>query len=302
MKLGRSAVIYFLTVNYYSTELIKSLITSIQKGVNRPYELLIVNNSPEDIAVHQLAGERIRVIEAGDNLGFGRGCNLGIRDVWERDRSGLVWLINPDATLDEGADQVVKTCLHNHPHLALLGTRIRNTSGEVWFAAGEFNRWTGYINHSDRSLEDTHQNSGKKTIQDSNEVSDVCETAWISGCSLVLNLSKFETCPTFDDSYFLYFEDADLCEQTLRQGHQIAITRQALVTHQVSAIIGKNTAFMYRHYTFGRLLFLWRYATKVGFFLYFAYLMAKIASLLVKAPDQARGRWQGVLAFFRYKA
>jgi hypothetical protein len=59
---------------------------------------------------------------------------------------------------------------------------------------------------------------------------------------------------------------------------------------------------MYRHYSFGRLLFLWRYATKVGFILYFAYLMAKILSLLVKAPDQAQGRWQGVLAFLRYKS
>lgn len=91
-------MIYFLTVNYYSTELIKSLITSIQAGITSPYKLLIVNNSPEDIAVHQLAGERIRVIEAGDNLGFGRGCNLGIGEVWERDHNGLVWLINPDAT------------------------------------------------------------------------------------------------------------------------------------------------------------------------------------------------------------
>lgn len=302
MSLGRSAMIYFLTVNYYSTELIKSLITSIQAGITSPYELLIVNNSPEDIAVHQLAGERIRVIEAGDNLGFGRGCNLGIGEVWERDHNGLVWLINPDATLDQGADQVVQTCLRNHPNLALLGTQIRNTSGEVWFAAGEFNRWTGYINHRDHPIENIRKESGKESGQALEGDTDICRTDWISGCSLVLNLSEFETCPTFNDSYFLYFEDADLCEQTLRQGHQIAITRQALVTHQVSAIIGKNTAFMYRHYTFGRLLFLWRYATKVGFFLYSAYLMAKIVSLSVKAPDQAQGRWQGVLAFFRYKA
>lgn len=295
-------MIYFLTVNYYSTELIKSLITSIQAGITSPYKLLIVNNSPEDIAVHQLAGERIRVIEAGDNLGFGRGCNLGIGEVWERDHNGLVWLINPDATLDQGADQVVQTCLRNHPNLALLGTQIRNTSGEVWFATGEFNRWTGYINHRDRPIEEIRKESSKESGQALEGDADICRTDWISGCSLVINLSKFETCPTFNDSYFLYFEDADLCEQTLRQGHQIAITRQALVTHQVSAIIGKNTAFMYRHYTFGRLLFLWRYATKVGFFLYSAYLMAKIVSLSAKAPDQAQGRWQGVLAFFRYKA
>ncbi len=286
-------MIYFLTVNYYSTELIKNLIASIQTGISSPYELLIVNNSPEETVVHQLTDQHIRVIEAGDNLGFGQGCNLGIRYVWERDRKALVWLINPDATLEEGADRIVQACLQKHPNVALLGTRIRNTSGEIWFAAGEFNPWTGYINHSDRPI----KNPGQGASEGFDEASSICKTAWISGCSLILNLSKFAVCPAFDPSYFLYFEDTDLCRTVIRQGHEIAITCQPLVTHQVSAIIGKNTAFMYRHYTFGRLLFLWRYATFSGFCLYFSYLIIKILSLLTKDFNQAKGRWQGITTF-----
>ncbi|NJL47615.1 MAG: glycosyltransferase family 2 protein [Leptolyngbyaceae cyanobacterium SM2_5_2] len=274
-----------MAVNYYSKDLISNLIASLAEGVASSYQLLIVNNSPEEASIHDLASNCITIIESGENLGFGRACNLGIQYAWQQSPQSLVWLINPDATLDAQADEFVQSCFSTHQSLAILGTQIRNTTGEIWFSAGEFNRWTGYINHRIAQPDDE------------SNTNSLSSTAWVSGCSLILNLARFRECPSFDPAYFLYFEDADLCERYTRQGYHLAITSKALVTHQVSAIIGKNVRFMFEHYTFGRLLFLWRYATFPGFSLYFLYLVLKILRLLPQHPDNARGRWQGMTRF-----
>lgn len=280
-------MIYFLTVNYYSAALIGQLIASISDNINSPYQVLIINNSPNEAEIHQLKSDCVDVIESGKNIGFGAACNLGIEQVYQMDSTALVWLINPDAVLDKQADVYVQSCLADHPSLAILGTQIRNTNGEIWFASGKFNPWTGYVNH------------GAAVESESNHLPDICPTDWVSGCSLIINLSCFSEPPTFDPSYFLYLEDADFCVRYTLQGYSIAITKAALVTHQVSAIIGKNTKFMFHHYTYGRLLFLRRHATLLGFGFYLAYLPVKILSLVFTDQENAKGRWLGIQDFFR---
>lgn len=279
-------MIYFITVNYHSVDLIKSLIASLQIGITSPYELLIVNNSPEESAIHQLAKDNIRMIEAGANLGFGQGCNLGIRDVWKRDRQGLVWLINPDATLDQGADQHIQQCLTENSTVAILGTKIRSSDGDIWFAEGTFNPWTGSLKHRDQAVNAQGHQSLTRPVQ------------WVTGCSLIINLSQFQQQPEFDKDYFLYAEDADLCLRYAKQGHTVAVTNKALVSHRVSSIIGRNQLSMYKNYTFGRLLLLKKHGTILGLSIYFIYsLIIAILYLSIKA-DQSKGRLQGIKQFF----
>jgi N-acetylglucosaminyl-diphospho-decaprenol L-rhamnosyltransferase len=282
-------MIYFVIVNYYSSELIKDLITSIQAGTTSSYEILIVNNSPEDLAVHQLISENICVIEAGNNIGFGQGCNLGIRDVWQRDRQGLVWLINPDATLDQGADQHIQQCFLENPTLAILGTKIRSSEGDIWFVEGTFNAWTGSLKHRNRAVNDEGDQALMRPVQ------------WVTGCSFIINLGQFQQQPEFAKDYFLYAEDADFCLRYAKQGYSIAVTNKALVSHKVSSIIGRNKAFMYKNYTFGRLLLLKKHGTILGLLTYLIYGLAVTILYLPIKADQSMGRLQGIKQFLQLK-
>lgn len=280
-------MIYFLTVNYYSTDLIKKLITTLQIGIASPYEFLIVNNSPKESTIHQLGRDNIRVIEAGANLGFGQGCNLGIRDVWERDRQGLVWLINPDATLDQGADKHIQKCFLEDPTIAILGTKIRSSEDKIWFAEGTFNPWTGSLKHRSRATHSDQNSSLTRSVQ------------WVTGCSLIINLGQFQKKPEFDKGYFLYSEDADFCLRYAKQGYSIKVTNKVLVSHDVSSIIRRNIIFMYKNYTFGRLLLIKKHGTTLGLLVYFAYsLIVAIIYLPIK-NDQAKGRLQGIDQFLQ---
>lgn len=282
-------MIYFVTVNYYSSALIQQLIASLKTGVSSPCELLIVNNSPEDNAIHQLTEDNICVIESGANLGFGQGCNLGIQNVWKRDPQGLVWLINPDATLDQGADIHIHQCLLENPNIAILGTKIRTTDGNIWFAEGSFNPWLGSLKHRNQAPISNCNQALTRASQ------------WVTGCSFIINLSQFQKAPEFDKNYFLYAEDADFCLRYAKQGYVISVASKALVSHRVSSIIGRNIIFMYKNYTFSRLLLLKKHGTILGLSIYFIYCLSIAILYLPIKADVSKGRLQGIKQFVQLK-
>ena len=94
-------IIYFLTVNYFSSALIERLLNSIRSTAPQTiaWKLVIVNNSPDDHQVKNLSIENVIVLEAKENRGFGSGCNLGINWIAQQSPEGIIWLINPDTYL-----------------------------------------------------------------------------------------------------------------------------------------------------------------------------------------------------------
>lgn len=275
-------MIYFITVNYYSTELIKKLIQSIELNIKSNYKVIIVNNSCLDISINQFKDySNVIIFNSEENLGFGRGCNLGINYVYDIDSKALVWLINPDATIHKNAKEYIFECLEQDPSIAILGTKIQDANERIWFSSGDFNDWTGKIKHKADYTENKKTRIG------------TVKSRWVCGCSLIINLARFEHCPNFDPNYFLYCEDTDLCERYYQRGYHIAITNHILVTHQVSSIIGKDPKNMYSHYTFSRLYFLQQHSTRLGLFIYITYTLIKICLLLPINLPIALGRWNG---------
>jgi len=279
-------MLYFLTVNFYSTALIATLLESLAAGITAPHHTLIVNNSPADQDLARLAGSGITRLEAGGNLGFGRACNLGLTHIWQQDPTAVVWLINPDARVDAGGDRAVLAALAADPDLAILGTQIRDDAGALWFGSGRFNPWTGALGHGPPP----NCSVGLTAI-----------TPWVTGCSVVLNLAAFEQCPQFDPAYFLYGEDAELCLRYRRQGYRVAVTAQVLVTHRASSIIGRNRQMMYRYYTWGRLRVLWQHGTPLGLAVYLGGSLVKVGLGMLRSDPLMRtaalGRWQGIARF-----
>ncbi|HEY9864498.1 MAG TPA: glycosyltransferase, partial [Candidatus Obscuribacterales bacterium] len=215
-------MIYWITVNYYSTELIQRLINSIvetchgasPQGIN--YQIIIINNSLDDLSIHRLKSPSISVFDTPENIGFGRACNIGLTWVYQQDSQAIVWLINPDAYLSKNALSPTIELFKDYPELSILGTVIYNHKGELEFTEGQFNPKIGIIQVSNQ-LSETLRN---QTYQ---------LTAWVSGCSILINLKNFRECPQFDPNYFLYYEDFDFCLRYRNQGHQIGITAQIQV-------------------------------------------------------------------------
>lgn len=277
--------LYFLSVNYYSAALISDLMHSLEANQG----VVIVNNSPTDRAVHGLTGQtygggQVIVIDAPENGGFGAGCNIGLKWIYQRSPRALVWLINPDTQLLPQAVSTVRHCFE-HREIAILGTPVLDADGKLWSGAGKFNRWTGSIS--------THH----ETVAD--KLGRPKPARWVSGCSMVLNLAVLDHCPQFDEVYFLYYEDSDLCERYYQQGYEIAIAPIPLVVHAVSSITGRYTQPKYMHATFSKLTFLRRHATPLALGLNLVYLLIKSLLLKFSNPAAAKGRWEGWAHFLK---
>lgn len=283
-------MIYFITVNYYSTELVKQLLASIATS-DKEYKFLIINNSPEDASINKITQSYpfVTVITARENLGFGGGCNLGIQYVYNLDHRAIIWLINPDTTLEKIAISYIKQCFAQYPHLAILGTRVRDLQGNIWFNLGTFNPWIGSLKH--QLKQEKFFDFQVKTLN--------CR--WVSGCSMVLNLSQFKSCPTFDPHYFLYYEDADLCERYYKQGYRIAVTQAVLVTHIVSVLSRRNLYSRFKHATYSKLYFLQQHGTVLALCLNFFYMLLLVVLLFPQNRPAALGRWQGLTNFIYYQ-
>jgi N-acetylglucosaminyl-diphospho-decaprenol L-rhamnosyltransferase len=235
-------MIYLIIVNYHSTHLISRLIRSIQEHTHVPYQIIIVNNSPEDKEINELNTSAV-ILEAGDNLGFGCGCNLGLDWVYEHDPQAIAWLINPDTYLADDALKQIKLFFEEYSELSIVGTTVYTSDGEIWFSRGDFNSKTGFITSSKTPLFSGSYESSK----------------WVTGCSLLINLKKFPVCPKFEDSYFLYYEDFDFCRRYYLQGHSVVVTPKIHIIHQPSSITNKNICIKLKWSTYSYLLTLDKY-------------------------------------------
>ncbi|MCA1992243.1 MAG: glycosyltransferase family 2 protein [Coleofasciculus sp. S288] len=273
-------MIYFLTVNYYSTNLIARLINSIPATQDIPHQIVVVNNSADDRTLPELHAESLQILEAKTNLGFGKACNRGLNWIYERNPNAIVWIINPDTYLPENTLEKVPPFFNAHPELSIVGTLIYTLVGDIWFAGGEFIPKLGAILSTD--LLSSHPDTAYVS----------CD--WVSGCSLLINLHHFRECPQFDPAYFLYYEDFDFCRRYVMQGHQIAITSQFAVVHEASAIANRNIAKKFKHSTYSYLLTLERYTNKAIFLLRFVRLTLHAFILLLLKPQTALGKLAGI--------
>ena len=294
--------LYILTVNYHSSALVLELIEAVQAGGDADVEVLVVDNTPDDAGLDDLCDRPgVSLLRAEANLGFGAGCNLGLAHVQARDPGAIVWLLNPDARLLPGAIATVRSALEETPRPAVLGTRIRDLDGRIWFDRGRFDPWLGRLQHRPaphQSMAALEHQIWPAQTPPQGDVSEACllsePSDWLSGCSMVFDLELLQPPPRFDPQMFLDYEDAELSLRLAAQGHPARVTRGVLVEHAVSAITARVPRAKYRHATFSKLYLLHRHATALALALNLLYFALRPLLLLAKDPAQAQGRWAGL--------
>ena len=282
--------LYFLIVNFNSSSLVTRLVKSLDSEQDG-YQLIVVNNSIEDKNIYRLESNRLIIIEAKENIGFGRACNLGLDWIYQRNKQAIVWLINPDAYFkldDEAKISPIKSAIafrKNQPQISILGTVVCNSEGEVTAAGGSFTAGTGSLKVIDYLTNKLEQ--------------DYLKPDWVSGCSLLINLANFSQCPKFDSRYFLYYEDLDFCLRYAQQGHQIALIPWLKVFHDTSAITNRNLKKKYQHITHSYLIHMEKYSSLPIFVLTNIRICLNTIRLIILQPQQGWGKLTGIYNYWQ---
>ncbi|MGI9034351.1 MAG: glycosyltransferase family 2 protein [Acidimicrobiales bacterium] len=220
-----------VVVNYNTREHLLACVASLRaEGV---YEIVVVDNNSVDGSGLSLAeADPVAVfLPTGANLGFGRAANRGVAATTKP----LVLVMNPDAVVQPGAIEALVGALGADEHLAVVGPRVDNPDGTRYPSARRFPDLTVAAGHAFVGLirpDNPFTRRYKMLDVDRDRPGDV---DWVSGTALLARRRAFEAVGGFDEAYFMYVEDVDLCWRLWRAGWKVGYEPRARVTHTVGA-------------------------------------------------------------------
>jgi GT2 family glycosyltransferase len=185
--------ITFVIVCFRSSSVIEKCLESISSSC----KVIIVENSNDVFIKNNLEKKfsNVKVLISGDNIGYGRANNLGISMV----KTKYVFILNPDTYLE------------------------KNTLKELSYVTNGLN--------DNFSILSPEIFNNKLLKLDNNETKDFIEVDFVKGFAMLLNLSKINFDKVFDENFFLFLEEIDLCKRVKDIGGKIYIACKAKVHH-----------------------------------------------------------------------
>lgn len=262
-----------VTVTYSPGDTLAALLDSVATATREPVAIVVSDNGSADGSVEEAeARPGVTVLRNGENLGYGRGVNAGVAALPEQ--ADPILIVNPDVVLGPGSLDALVAGLDRYRRAGAVGPLITTEDGVVYPSARELPRigvgvghaifgWCWPTNPWTRAYRRDHAEPTERVA------------GWLSGSCLLVRRAAFEAVGGFDPSYFMYFEDVDLCDRIGQAGYDNVYVPDARVMHlgghsteqHRPAMVAAHHASAYR-YLSGRYPHWWqaplRAALKVG--------------------------------------
>ena len=196
-----------VVVHYGTPEALASCLHALQ-GETGMAEIVIVDNSAREAPLPAPTSSiPCQLLRSSENLGFGRACNLGARST----ASQFLLLMNADVTVRGGAVTALANTLARSERRGLVGPRVWDALGEIELSARAFPTWkTGIVGRTS-AITRLLARRGRPPGELAAARGPAQRVDWVSGACQLVRRSAFEAVGGFDESYWMYWEDADLC-------------------------------------------------------------------------------------------
>lgn len=224
---AKSARVRVVVVTYFAGRFLEEFMSSLPVAASEPVPVTVVDNGSTDGTVEYAAQHPgITLLHAGANLGYGAAANVGVASCDEP------WVIvaNPDIRFRAGAIDTLLEVTERWPRAAALGPRILTPDGRLYPSARELPRLGWGVGHAVLGWL-WPRNPWTAVYRREREEPREGRTGWLSGACLLVRREAFEAVSGFDQAYFMYFEDIDLCERLARQGWDVVYAPAATVEH-----------------------------------------------------------------------
>ena len=175
------------------------------------------------VAWVETAYPEVSVLRNGENLGWSRGNNVGIRAALEAG-ADYVWILNNDVAMEPDCLVQLVEEMERRPEIGVVSPRIffDHPRDRVWFEGGEFR--PDELDGSHCSLAHFHTLDNR--------------VRFVSGCAMLVRRSVFEAVGLIDERFFLYCEDVDFCWRVAGAGFGIDVIPSAILYHKVGSSSG----------------------------------------------------------------
>ncbi len=239
MPISRQPKLSLVLVNYRSAVLLERALGSIRRldKIGETCEIIVVNNDVSENKQVQALSNRFhfQVATLHENNGFGSAANIGAGKTC----GDIIGFINPDAEAVTGSLEGLARFFQVHPEVGIVGGSLTSEKGfsEAWSTGKGITLFRLLLNKGFFFL-------GRKYWESDRPVS----VGWVSGGALFIRKELFTSLSGFDERFFLYFEDMDLCIRARQEGFRTVFFPKLVFLHRGGASLGSDTKERKRMY------------------------------------------------------
>ncbi|OGU80195.1 MAG: glycosyl transferase [Ignavibacteria bacterium RBG_16_35_7] len=211
-----------IIVNYNVKEFLQNLIHSLQKAVSKiNHEIIVVDNASDDGSVEFIREKfpHINLIVNKTNLGFSKANNIALK----ASKGKFILLINPDTIVSENTITKMVEFLNVHPNAGLAGCKILNPDGSLQLACRRSfpGPWTSFCKVTGLSTLFPKSKLFARYNLTYLDEDSTHEVDAISGSFMMMKREVYEKVGGFDEQFFMYGEDLDLCYRVQQSGYKV---------------------------------------------------------------------------------
>ncbi len=216
-------------VSYNARDELENCLRSILENTDGcELEIVVTDNASTDgsVALVESGFPSVAIERSFENVGFSRASNRS----WRRAHGELVLFLNSDTVVPKGAIATMVAYMKARPEIGALGPRLRNAEGALEMSFGAM---LSFATEAWRKLLNAGYRDGAGPLRGFVEARLARErdVDWVSGACLMTRRDLLATIGGFDESFFLYSEDVDLCARIRAQGKKVVFTPDVEVTH-----------------------------------------------------------------------
>ncbi len=188
-----------------------------------------INNREKDELISSTSIYPLIFIQAGANLGFAGGNNVGIKYALKNCDLQDILLINNDTVIDKGTISELISARNKLGENAIYGGRIYYYSepSKIWYDGGHLNKFTGRT---------VHINSGRKNRC----ITQPIQVNFITFCYVLIPANIVKKVGLLDESYFMYVEDLDYCYRVDKGNYKLYHVPSSQLWHKIGASYGSE--------------------------------------------------------------
>lgn len=236
-------------VNYNTQHYMEAFFTSLAKQDYTNMDIILVDNCSQDASIDWLKeyAKDVKLIQMKENVGFGEGCNVGMREAIAQG-TDYVLLLNLDTVLEDNlVSELVTYADERTVTTASICCGTKEEGTKEWYAGGKIDKSLAVVDQM------IYKNAEKNCYH----------VGFISGCCMLLHKKVIEKVGYFDKDYYLYYEDTDYCIRLQKAGIFMCYITTSGLWHSVGASSagGNEMSCSTQYYvTRNRLLFAERHA------------------------------------------
>lgn len=234
-----------IVVNYKTGSMTSRCIDSIKKIIKSvSYEIVIVDNHSCDSSIATLTRDHcdVSIIELAENYGYGKAVNIAFK----RTTGEYILVLNSDIVIENDFAAYLINFYHQK-RVGVIGIKLlKNNRFQKSF--GYFPSPLLVISNEISVLRKINYRHFNRYAMIQDSVPKTQSVEWITGAFMFISRDNFEYLGGFDEHFFMFYEDIDLCCRCFRMGLKNYFVAEFHATHEHQASIKKNDILPYHVY------------------------------------------------------